>query len=1126
MRLDRLDLTRYGHFTDRRLAFPAPTPGEADLHVVYGPNEAGKSTLFSAWLDLLFGIPLRTRYDFRHPGPTMRVGARLSHAGGALDLARVKRNTGSLLDAHDQPVPEALLQSALGGLTREGYSAMFSLDDDTLEKGGDSILASRGDLGEMLFSASAGLAQLSPRLETIRTALDGFHRSGKRSGWLWDTKKRLAELDAERRRLDVSAGTIHRLAREAEAAEAAWRAARGAEDAAQADLGRLQDLAATLPIRARLEGLRARLAPLAHLPEAGGAERDRLDRLDRETEALRARRADRARRLADLAEEADALPLDPAVLAAAGDIEAAEALRPEHETAQKDLPRREAEAFEARAEVTALLAELGHPGAKPEGLVLPATTLARLRALAAERSGLEATAAASEAERHAAAERLARERDRLGDPGPEGEEATLVALLARLRAQDPAEAHARARLDRNLHQARLTAALEALAPWQGDASALAALPVPSAALLDGWERGLEETRQRAADAQRTAEAIRADLDRLRHDAAAERGAASATGLTLTEAAAARSRREAAWARHRRSLDAASATEFEQALREDDRISALLAEALAEARRAAGAEAEEARLARALAEAEAARDAARTGQAQIRAALAEAGGALGLCDADLSGLRHWLALRDEAAARQAALREAEAHCTRQSEALDAASLALAAALGAPEGTPFETLLSTAIARTEAAERRREARRQLAGLAADLKAREAAEAQAQQALARWRESWHEASRGTILADGPSEGPVLDLLDALGAAARSLAALEDRIAKMEANRARFEAARTALLTRLGLDPDTGWEALRSRLRRAQDAARDAERLAQQRTTEDRQEAEDRRTLAALDEDRAALAQALGWSEADGPLAAHLACCLEAAELRRQVAALLSDLSGRPEPQETDDPATLTSRIEKLRTDLQLLRSEAESGLTAHLDARRRLEAVGGDDALARIASDRETLLVELRDRARAHLAARFGLMAFETGLRRYRDRHRSAMLARASDAFCRLSRGAYGGLTAQPDGAQEVLVALAAEGGAKLAADLSKGTRFQLYLALRIAGFHELAQSRPPVPFIADDIMETFDDDRSAEAFALLADMSRVGQVIYLTHHRHLCDIARAACPGASLIDLTAP
>jgi len=48
------------------------------------------------------------------------------------------------------------------------------------------------------------------------------------------------------------------------------------------------------------------------------------------------------------------------------------------------------------------------------------------------------------------------------------------------------------------------------------------------------------------------------------------------------------------------------------------------------------------------------------------------------------------------------------------------------------------------------------------------------------------------------------------------------------------------------------------------------------------------------------------------------------------------------------------------------------------------------------------------------------------------------------------------------------------------------MSKGTRFQLYLALRVAGYHEFASSRRPVPFIADDIMETFDDFRAEEAF----------------------------------------
>ena len=52
--------------------------------------------------------------------------------------------------------------------------------------------------------------------------------------------------------------------------------------------------------------------------------------------------------------------------------------------------------------------------------------------------------------------------------------------------------------------------------------------------------------------------------------------------------------------------------------------------------------------------------------------------------------------------------------------------------------------------------------------------------------------------------------------------------------------------------------------------------------------------------------------------------------------------------------------------------------------------------------------------------------------------------------------------------------------------------------------------------PVPFIADDIMETFDEPRSEEVFRLLAEMANIGQVIYLTHYKHLCDIAQKVVP----------
>jgi len=195
-------------------------------------------------------------------------------------------------------------------------------------------------------------------------------------------------------------------------------------------------------------------------------------------------------------------------------------------------------------------------------------------------------------------------------------------------------------------------------------------------------------------------------------------------------------------------------------------------------------------------------------------------------------------------------------------------------------------------------------------------------------------------------------------------------------------------------------------------------------------------------------------------------------------------------------------------------------------HVQATDVVEAVGGDDAVARIEEQRRTILLEIEDQARRYLRLRSGIAAAEQALRSYRDRHRSAMMTRASDAFRVISRGAYTGLATQPDKETEILMGVSADGSTKIASDLSKGTRFQLYLALRIAGYYEFARARRVVPFVADDIMETFDDFRAEEAFRLFAGMAEVGQVIYLTHHRHLCDIARSVCPSVTIHDLSAP
>ena len=168
MRIHRLDLTRYGIFTDHSICFGERTSTEPDLHIIYGPNEAGKSTALAAFLDLVFGIETRSRYGFRHPYPTMRIGGEIENNGTTRKFGRIKRLQNSLLDGSDKPISDGTILADLGGIDRVSYTTMFSLDDDTLEVGGESILASKGDLGQLLFAASAGLSDLSQKLLDLK----------------------------------------------------------------------------------------------------------------------------------------------------------------------------------------------------------------------------------------------------------------------------------------------------------------------------------------------------------------------------------------------------------------------------------------------------------------------------------------------------------------------------------------------------------------------------------------------------------------------------------------------------------------------------------------------------------------------------------------------------------------------------------------------------------------------------------------------------------------------------------------------------------------------------------------------------------------------------------------------
>jgi uncharacterized protein YhaN len=147
--------------------------------MLLGENEAGKSTAMNGVEDLLFGIPANSPRNFLHEYNAMRMGALLEKGADTLKLRRRKGNKDTLLGGDDAPIPsgEVALAPFLAGADRRFYTRMFSLDHDRLRQGGKDILQAQDDVGQMLFSASAGITGLRETLKGMEAEADALWAS-------------------------------------------------------------------------------------------------------------------------------------------------------------------------------------------------------------------------------------------------------------------------------------------------------------------------------------------------------------------------------------------------------------------------------------------------------------------------------------------------------------------------------------------------------------------------------------------------------------------------------------------------------------------------------------------------------------------------------------------------------------------------------------------------------------------------------------------------------------------------------------------------------------------------------------------------------------------------------------
>lgn len=339
MRIRRLDLIAFGPFAGTNLELGA-VPGTVDL--VYGPNEAGKSTTLRAISGLLFGIPEGTRDGHRHALAELRIGARLEpRSGPPLEVVRRKGRKGTLLDRDGKAIDDALLLPLLGGATADLFASMFGLNHETLRASGDAMLRGKGSVGESLFAAGIGAQGIFELRARLRDEAEQLYTQRGR-----DQKavvRALSDVRAAKKSVEDASTSARgyleqkRALEEAERERDALRDRRAALVLEQTRLERLLAVSPHLAERARLSGELAELADVVRLPKDAPERRRAAVRELEESRHERRRTAGEIERLeaqlAQIVVPDSLLSVDPASVKAIVDGEG------RHKAAVQDLPK-------------------------------------------------------------------------------------------------------------------------------------------------------------------------------------------------------------------------------------------------------------------------------------------------------------------------------------------------------------------------------------------------------------------------------------------------------------------------------------------------------------------------------------------------------------------------------------------------------------------------------------------------------------------------------------------------------------------------------------------------------------------------------------------------------------------
>jgi uncharacterized protein YhaN len=1161
MRLKRLDLLRYGHFTDKSLELHA---GKSDFHIVFGPNEAGKSTALSAIEDLLFGIPATSLYGFKHDYSSMRIGAVLENGADTLEVLRRKGNKDTLLGPEGSPLPggDGVLRPYLAGADRTFFERMFSLDHKRLEAGGQAILEAKDDVGQMLFSAGAGIGGLRERL-TLLTAeaeeLWSARRAKHRKFYIAEDK--FTEATKELRDQTLSATKWRELKKAyEEAAEAYTEIDKAISDATTArnQLSRIRRVFRDVRRKQELDELIGAIGEVVALPEDASNLVAEAESKDANINARIGTLEDQLKR----AEEAfEKLAGDETILQRAVDVRQICERRIEIRREKADLPKREAELEAADKELKSHAAELDWRDENPAVLIarIPSRPkVSVVRSLLNHKGELESEVTTKAGLLEEAKEEQGNLKQDLSEGGEPADVSRLAITLKTVREQGDIAGRVRA-AEKSLNNAngQVQRRFGVLDPAV-DEAVLIEMSVPPRPKVqkqreaqDDWRRRLKETRQSAVS-------IQQDLDRA--VAAREQVIRDEQVVTAEDLDNARGRRNSVWQlvklKHIEGQPI-PADQAEQYKAEITDLAGALEPAILRADELADRRFDHAEAAGRITEIN-----RKIGEREIllgqmqdnETKLVEEGeqlksdwaalwaGApfdpdtpeimLGWLE-DRESVIEAVEARDEAE-RTLEVARGEEQVARQQLLAELAVLGID--IGGLEADGLSILVERAAEelrfRASEADNKKQLEEDIAEANKSIKRRQRDLEAAKETLGKWQDEWAAALGNLGLAvDTPTEAveSQIDIIDQMRDTATRINSLRnDRIEKIKKDIADFNEVVADLVAIVAPDlkdkpADDAVAELESRLNeaeRVQDLReKQGEDIQGLKEQIEALEGQRRELVASISH----LKQAAGVDDSDS-LKAAIERSDNQRALRKSWQEIIKKLQQDGDGKSAEELEAecegleidkVTAQEGSLDAELDDLRNQLSAAGEVRLKARQEFQAIGGDDAAAQAATDKEEALTEMSEVAERYTRVRTSAFLLQWAIDRYRREKQAPLVNRAGELFQIMTGGSFASLRVDFDDqdnaklngvrADESVVPVPVSG-------MSTGTADQLFLALRVGAIEDYLQRADALPFVADDLFINFDDERAAAGFKILGQLAEKTQVLFFTHHQHLLDIAR--------------